>query len=201
MTTRARKGTTTSHAATCRSPERKDQGAYRARGHEQVERRHAEHQPAERDDDVGADGDGGRRSRRDTAPRGDCAERGRADLVARERVQQPCSPHYAGQCAAEGADRGADGDELTDPPGDELAAEIAEKRARGDKVLDALLVCSEAHHLDGGDEDIVQAPEDGDAKDRTRYVATGLLRLLAERRGSLEPGEGEKPEHHAEKQR
>src|SRR3712207_83592 len=65
----------------------------------------------------------------------------------------------------------------------------------------SFLVCSEAHHFDGGDKDIVQAAEDGDAKDRTRYVTAGLLRLLAERRSSLEPGEGEEPEHHAEEQR
>src|SRR5215212_4775088 len=195
MTTRARKDTTTSHAATCRSPERKCSFAAPMVASAYTRSRiRVPIVPEVTNRSKGA-------TRRDTAPREDGARRDLADLVARERVQQPCGPHYAAQCTAEGADRGADGDELTDPPGDELAAEIAEKRARGDKVLDALLVCSEAHHLDGGDEDIVQAPEDGDAKDRTRYVATGLLRLLAERRGSLEPGEGEKPEHHAEKQR
>src|SRR5215210_5892654 len=121
----------------------------------------------------------------------DRAERGRADLVTRERVQQPCGSHYAGQGAAEGADRGADGDELADPSRDELAAEVAEQRARIDELLDALCVGSEAHHLDGSDENVVQTAEDGDAEDRARYVAAGLLRLLAQRRGGLKPGEGE----------
>src|SRR5918999_469049 len=68
--------------------EKQDQGAYRTRRHEQVEGGDAEHQPAERYDDVSTDGDGGRRPRRDAAPGGDGAERGGADLVARERVQQ-----------------------------------------------------------------------------------------------------------------
>ena len=55
-----------------------------------------------------------------------------------------------------------------------------------DKVLDSLGVRAEAHHLDGRDEDEVQAAEDGDAEYRARYVAARLLRLLAQRGRGLE---------------
>ena len=108
------------------------------------------------------------------------------------------APTDASQRAAEGADRGTDGDELADPPRDELAAEVAEQRARAMKLPDSLGVGAEAHHLYCGDEDEVQAAEDSDAEDRARYVAAGLPRLLAQRRGRLEAREGEEPEHHAE---
>src|SRR5215217_8151791 len=127
------------------------------------------------------------------------AERGGSDLVAREGVEEPRCPHYAGERAAEGADGCADGYKLADPTGDEPAAEVTEQRARRDEVLDALCVCPEAHHLDGRDEVEIEAAEDGDAEDRTRYVAARLLRPLAQGRRGLEPGEEEEPENHPEK--
>src|SRR3712207_5849931 len=46
-----------------------------ARGHEQVERRHAEDEPAERDDDVHGEGDGRRGAHRDAIRGGDGADR------------------------------------------------------------------------------------------------------------------------------
>src|SRR3712207_8204467 len=85
--------------------------------------------------------------------------------------------------------------------GDELAAEVAEQRARGYEVLDAWGVGAESHHLDGADEDVVEAAEDSDAEDRAREVAAGFLCLLAQRRSRLEPGKREEPEHYAEEDR
>src|SRR3712207_8410928 len=57
--------------------------------------------------------------------------------------------------------------------GDELAAEVAEQRARRYKVLDALGVGAESHHLDGADEDVVEAAEDSDAEDRSEERRVG----------------------------
>ena len=62
-------------------------------------------------------------------------------------------------------------------------------------------VGAEAHHLDRGDDDEVDAAEDRGAEDGARDVPARVGRLLAEGGRRLEAGEGQEPEHHAEEQR
>src|SRR5215207_5611164 len=107
MTTSARKGTMTSHVATCRSPEKN-----RSFAAPMVARAYTRS-----------------RIRVPIVPEATNRSKG-----ATSKTNQPSamSPNHARQGAAEGADRGADGDELTYPASDEPAAEVPEQRAGGD---------------------------------------------------------------------
>ncbi len=138
----------------------------------------------------------------DTAgvPCGDSARQSAlgTDDIAVHREQQSRRADHAGQAAGEGADRRAQRDHVTDPRADVGRAEVAHQRTGPDERADALRVRTEAHHLDGGDDDEVDPAEDRGAENGARDVAARVGGLLAERRRRLEPGEGQEAEHDAE---
>ena len=122
--------------------------------------------------------------------------------VAAEGEDQPGGADAAGQRATEGRDHRADRDDVADPRRHVQPAEVADQRLASRRTrLTSLRRRAEAHRLDGGHDDEVDAAEDGDAEDRARDVARWALGLLAERRRGLEAGEGQEAEHDPEEHR
>ena len=85
--------------------------------------------------------------------------------------------------------------QVADPSGDEQPAQITKERPGVDEGLHSLGAGSEAHHLDGGHEHEVDAPEDRDAEDGARDVLVWFLALFTESRRRLETSERQEAEH------
>ena len=121
-----------------------------------------------------------------------------ADDVPVDREQQPRRTDHACEAAPEGADGGAERDDVADPCADVGRAEIAHQRAGPDERRHPGRIRPETHHLDRGHHDEEDAAEDRSTEDGARDVAARVRGFLAEGGRRFEAGEGEEAEHDAE---
>src|SRR5579884_559794 len=138
------------------------------------------------------------RVRRRAGARGRVSETARDEAVAAEREEDARRAGRAAERARERGEHRAEVDRVLHPAADVLPREVAERRARAGERLDPGRVDAEAERLGEHHDRVEDAAEaDGD-RDRERDVPPRVVRLLAERRGALEPAEGEEPEDRGE---
>src|SRR3954451_8906603 len=171
-----------------------DHGRHRHRGDREEAVQRSPLPAEEQGEPQGEDAHADDRVRRCLDPRMDVPERPRRELVPREGVEDARRRVDAGVRVR--SDRVDDREEDEDPAaGPEHLPEGAPRVGVGRRLVDEVVeACSEDPRVRA--EDIKEPDQHRGSHHRDRHGPAWLLRLLAERRRSLEPDEGEDREHH-----